>query len=231
MTPKLTIAALLIAGASFAQTNPKLQPKPREAGVARIADRESSVFESAKKWFKDIYVEVIFKDPSSYEPLETTIQVIDKQTKLIMESRYLQDSINYLRSFADSTENWYPWYKKWAKEALDKLNDKATIESLKEYKQIYVESVKKSYDENIENSNREMVKIKENLLKINSVKSQLALINQRLKLMTASEKADVAYFKILHECFQTNSEGRKELGQYEFKFTFEDLGYDVVRIN
>jgi hypothetical protein len=183
-----------------------------------IVSEEEVVKLKAEEWFKNVYVESVFKDPYSYKLLKTIVT-----SKTIKES--ISDSIAIISQSIDTCTLSY--------------KDKGD-EGRKEWQDFYDETKKKLDKDtetlNLQTDSREIeyytqrcaiyrkyaIQALETLKRIdlyhldNREKQNL---QNRLSNLTIEQENQIAFYEIRIDCYSNNSFGNQILGRFSFPFT------------
>lgn len=222
----LTLLALLPMLA-FGQIKKKTYVKPVNqvekakqppTSPKQVINIEETVRNNAEKWFREVYVDKLFKDPYSYKLLKLTSERIDVKQSLL-------DSIVYLNSEIEkcniteknrTLESRGLWQAAYDKVFLDITKDENSLKNEKDEGQVEYWgkriAIHKKYALQYLSTLRDY-----DLYFLNF--NEKNRITQKLETISAAQGAILAFYSIKIDCYSKNSIGNEVLGRFQFPFT------------
>jgi hypothetical protein len=178
---------------------------------------EDTIKLEAETWFKNVYVEALFKDPYSYKHLKTIVSPKNWREALIDSIARISSVIETINLTSEEklpetrTEYQIKYEKSLAE--IDEINKLS-----KEEKEFAKEDFAKMviYSQEIANILKELM-LKIDLYNLN-IKIK-ALLEIKLDNLTPEQSKQLVYYEIKIDCYSNNSIGNQILGRFCFPFT------------
>ena len=205
----LTIIAIVLSLASFAQIKKKPQSKPSEI---------QQVKKDALSWFKNVYVESYFKDPYSYKLLKCDIypttlkEVIEGYIRDLDSEIYLADTSKFYSDYGKIAEK---------NQLLLKYNKRYPVS----------DTTTSEFKKRIEEMKLVKIKLQDELAKYNEILERSNNLKNRLKSLTVSESNKIWQYSVYIDCYSNNSYGNPVLGKYSLYFNNKGLVRDPIQLN
>ncbi|WP_321437304.1 hypothetical protein [uncultured Bacteroides sp.] len=207
---------LLFSVPFWGQTQKK-KPQLHKASTTIKSEREI-VKTNAGNWFKEFYVENLFKDPYSYKLLKIT--ATSKNIKEALSDSLVELDNRIKNSRCSSTMNLDA-----SRAECQKEYDKTKIEIANESEKLKnstdgndAKYIQKRINIEIKYATDMLGFLKEIDLYNLDVK-QKESIEANLKSFTSDQLNQIAYFEIRIDCYSKNSLGNEILGRFVFPFT------------
>lgn len=230
----LTLITIAITSLSFAQNSKQIKKAPSKINSSpkTAVDPEASTRNNAQKWFKESYVEKLFKDPYSYKLLKLTSEKVNVKQSLIDSISYLDGEMAKCNiAEKDATpQNRALWQSGYDKSFSDL--------------QIQQEKLKNNTDaDQVELLNRLIAIHKKYSLKYLSglkdfdiyflSKNEKERIQAKILSITPEQGLSLAFYRINLDCYSKNAIGNDILGRFQFPFTEKGVigsgdGFDTV---